>query len=392
MSLSSGAESSLVREAVEYAYGKGVIIVSAAGNNSNHWINNEIPDEYNPSASQYVNILGYPAAFPEVLAIGSILYDDNNDDLYISDFSDVSGIRTINGVGQEVFIDGVAPGSHIYSYIDDGSVQNKSGTSMASPHVAALAAVLKAKYNQLNNVEIREIIQKTSNTEGIITPEISSYNDAIDSLEDIYGNGLINYNHAFGFDGLKFLDLEAYDQENNELMINGFTFDHLTYNYNLDVPIDTHKIIFNGESMLMGSTVKQNDTPIANVFSIEENFEIDQKNYSFEITSEYSDVEQEIVQNYDFNITRSDLLNDNNLSSLSVTGHVFNESFSSDTLNYTLADVSYETNSLTVIAEKNDDSAQIEMKINAGEYLEYNSGQEISFNLTQSSDNIISIT
>lgn len=115
MSLGSGAEygpDPLIRDAVNYAISKNVIVVAAAGNDSG-------------------DPVGYPAALPGVIGVAS---SDRNDRL--SSFSNV---------GPE--IDYIAPGSDILSLKNGGGVVSYSGTSMATPHVAGVIALSLATGN-----------------------------------------------------------------------------------------------------------------------------------------------------------------------------------------------------------------------------------------------------
>ena len=63
-------------------------------------------------------------------------------------------------------LDIVAPGNSIYSTYRFGSYTTMSGTSMATPHVAGLAALIWSLVPSLSQVEVRNYIQTTANDLG----------------------------------------------------------------------------------------------------------------------------------------------------------------------------------------------------------------------------------
>lgn len=118
MSFGLSTASSLVQEAVQYAASKGVLLIAAAGNSG-------------PSPDS----IGYPAAFPAVVAVGAL-----NPDEVVSTFSSrgISDGSDLTVVERELEV--VAPGAGIISIDYKKGYSVKSGTSMAAPHVAGLAA------------------------------------------------------------------------------------------------------------------------------------------------------------------------------------------------------------------------------------------------------------
>lgn len=119
MSLGADTESSLIRGAMDYAVSKDVLIVAAGGNDG-----------------PYPASIDYPAANQNAIAVGAI-------DISISvpDWSS-RGINPLTQayVVEEKDMEFGAPGANIESTWKNGGYAILSGTSMASPHIAGLAA------------------------------------------------------------------------------------------------------------------------------------------------------------------------------------------------------------------------------------------------------------
>lgn len=145
LSLGNYADAQFLHEAIKYAYDKDVVLVAATGND-----NTERP--------------GYPAAYPEVLSVSATDYNLNK--ASFSNYGD--------------YVDVVAPGESIASTYPDNQYAALSGTSMASPHVAALAALIRSVNPELRNTEVMDIIR----------------NNVIDlgdpGYDNLYGNGQID--------------------------------------------------------------------------------------------------------------------------------------------------------------------------------------------------------
>jgi len=119
MSFGTDRDIPLIKDAVDYAASNGVLLVAAAGNDG------PFPDS-----------IDYPAAYASVVAVGAI-----NDKLQVTDWSS-RGINssTEPGVINNRDIEFAAPGEYIESTWNNGGYVVLSGTSMASPFVAGLAA------------------------------------------------------------------------------------------------------------------------------------------------------------------------------------------------------------------------------------------------------------
>jgi subtilisin family serine protease len=119
---SPGSYSFANQEIIDYAVARGVAVVAAAGNLSNK--------------SVY-----YPAGYRGVLGVGETQQDDL--------------ISNVSNFGSHVDI--MAPGDHAYTTgIYDNYEDSFGGTSFASPMVAAMVALIRAKHPQLTALQAIE--------------------------------------------------------------------------------------------------------------------------------------------------------------------------------------------------------------------------------------------
>lgn len=133
MSLGSYTASSVEEDAVQYALAEGVTVFAAMGND----------DEITPH---------FPAAFPEVIAVGATDSDDNRAHPFCG----------APGSNYGDYIDICAPGDWVWSTVPDGSYSYKCGTSMATPHAAGLAALVKSLRPDFTPAEMRALLRVTA--------------------------------------------------------------------------------------------------------------------------------------------------------------------------------------------------------------------------------------
>lgn len=167
MSLGGPLPSRVLDEAIQYAHRKGVTVIAAAGNSS-------------------TSLPSYPAAYRNVIAVSATQYDRtttfySNYGRYISIAApggntrvDQSGDGRPDGIMQETIVVG-DPNQHEFALY--------MGTSMASPHVAGVAALLHAQ-GITRPDRIRSILTGTA------TREVPSFS------RERYGAGLLDADAA----------------------------------------------------------------------------------------------------------------------------------------------------------------------------------------------------
>lgn len=129
-----------VSKAIEYAASHDVLLVHAAGNDAKN-IDNEpnYPDTYNEETG---------VIYENFLTVGA---STKNKEELVASFSNIGSI------GVDVF----APGLEIYNSVPNNAYQNLQGTSMATPMVTGVAALLKSYFPSLTMLEIKNAIIST---------------------------------------------------------------------------------------------------------------------------------------------------------------------------------------------------------------------------------------
>lgn len=130
-----------VDEAVKYAEKKGVLLVHAAGND-----NKNIDSNYFYPSKHF---LGSSDVAGNMITVGAIGIDPG-----------LKLAASFSNYGQEN-VDVFAPGVQIYSSVPGNKYEFLSGTSMATPVVAGVAALVMEYYPQLKATEVKDIIMRS---------------------------------------------------------------------------------------------------------------------------------------------------------------------------------------------------------------------------------------
>ena len=128
LSLGGGGYSQAMADAISYASDQGSVVVMAAGNSGRN-----SPDH--PAAH----------AIDHGIAVGAV---DRNRSL--AGFSNRAGSSELDYV--------TAPGVNIYSAVPGGGYDTFNGTSMATPHVAGIAGLLKSHDRNLSPSSIEDLL------------------------------------------------------------------------------------------------------------------------------------------------------------------------------------------------------------------------------------------
>ncbi len=158
MSLGGSVLDPIEKAAIDYAVNHGVIVVASAGNSGNQGMG--YPGAYAPVIS--VAATGWLGEFSAASWWRTLDVPDPNDvaQFYITDFSSRAK------AGQE--LDVAAPGSWVVGPYQLNSATGKptyfylGGTSMSSPHVAGIVALMKQKNAGLSAAQAENILKSTA--------------------------------------------------------------------------------------------------------------------------------------------------------------------------------------------------------------------------------------
>src|SRR5690625_193178 len=139
-------EKRAVDKAVKYAMTHDVLLVHAAGNESK---NTDEEDNFPNNLYDKRGICGKKKYAEAWLEVGALARKTDN-----------HSIASFSNYGQN-HVDIFAPGHQIYSTAPDNEYKMASGTSMAAPVVAGVAAIIRANFPSLSAQEVKEIIMES---------------------------------------------------------------------------------------------------------------------------------------------------------------------------------------------------------------------------------------
>ncbi|MCU7905979.1 MAG: S8 family peptidase [Candidatus Thiodiazotropha sp. (ex Epidulcina cf. delphinae)] len=167
LSLGGSASDQTSRDAINAARNAGVMIIAAAGNEN-------------------TSLLSYPASYEGVVSVSAV--DINRNRAHYSNFGSVIDIAAPGG-DRRVDLNGDSrPDGVLSTGGDDSSATINyqfvfhNGTSMAAPHVAGVAALMKAVHPALSPAEFDTMLAS-----GELTTDIGAT-----GRDDLFGHGLID--------------------------------------------------------------------------------------------------------------------------------------------------------------------------------------------------------
>ncbi len=190
MSFGDNSFSFVLRDVIQYAYSKNIVLVGSAGNSGS--------DEPH-----------YPSGYSEVICVGNSTQED-----YRSSSSNYGST-----------LDLMAPGTQIFTTAMNDSYAYVSGTSASSPFVSAAAALILSR-NSFSNEEVKQILKSSSDDIG--TPGWDIYT----------GAGRLNLFNALSIGAPSIIKFEHPTQDfstnNDSIQITATVLSPYFVNYQLD--------------------------------------------------------------------------------------------------------------------------------------------------------------
>jgi len=153
MSFAGPDVSASVETAVDYAWNNGMVLVAGAGND-------------------YTQDILYPAGFANVIGVGSTDYHDN-----LSAFSTFGPWVSVLAPGTAILSTMPGPPCGQAAGEPSDCYDSKSGTSMSTPHVSGLAALLWAQNPTATSGQIRGLIENGADATGALGQNMLAWSE-----------------------------------------------------------------------------------------------------------------------------------------------------------------------------------------------------------------------
>ncbi|HEY0619589.1 MAG TPA: S8 family serine peptidase, partial [Kribbella sp.] len=181
------AISEAVRRAVAYSDSKGVVNIAAAGNENADLAaksaDDSSPNDSTPAPRAIItDCLSLPTELPGVVSVAAL------------DPADVKAAFSNYGTDKITL---AAPGVNVYSTVPGGGYQSLDGTSMASPHVAGVAALIRSTNPKLTPAQVRDRLATQAN-DLPCPPTSGGQCSGTDAKNSYYGEGVVDAAEAVG--------------------------------------------------------------------------------------------------------------------------------------------------------------------------------------------------
>ncbi|RZQ51646.1 alkaline serine protease [Pseudoalteromonas phenolica] len=152
MSLGGSGQSSAERQAFANSYAQGMLHIAAAGNDGN-------------------SSMSYPASYDAVVSVAAV--DSSESKASFSQYNSQVEIA--------------APGVNVNSTWNNNGYKSISGTSMATPHVSGVAALVWSHFPNCSNQQVRDALNATAKDKGSAGRDTS------------YGYGIVQAKAAYDY-------------------------------------------------------------------------------------------------------------------------------------------------------------------------------------------------
>lgn len=214
MSLGGSGSSQTEANAMQNLFNQGVLLIAAAGNSG--------------SANSTTDALSYPASYNAVVSVAAL---DSSKSL--ASFSQKNSQVEIAAPGVDVL------STYPEGTGSQGNYGTMSGTSMASPHVAGVAALVWSHHPTCSAQQIRDALNATAEDLGSAGRDVA------------FGYGLVRTKNAVDYIATNGCDGGGQAPPANNELINGTTVSNLAATtgdalyYTLDVPAGATDLSFN---------------------------------------------------------------------------------------------------------------------------------------------------